>query len=129
MGPREFFGEHPQLYWLALSGPILTAGCSLVAMCRAGDERQSRRYAALAALSALQAIGLARIRPSGDARPRTGSRWLAPCCRRTAQHARRPRADPGPRGAIDALTRWSVSCSRSWSHTTRTRGRRRPASS
>jgi hypothetical protein len=78
MGPKEFFGEHPQLYWLALSGPILTAGCSLAAMRRAGDERQSHRYAALAALSAVQTVGLARIRPSGGARPRTRSRWLAP---------------------------------------------------
>jgi membrane protein required for beta-lactamase induction len=78
MGPREFFGKHPRLYWLALAGPILTAGYSLVAMRRAGDTLQARRYAALLAVSAVEALGLARIRPSGDGRPRIGSRWPAP---------------------------------------------------
>lgn len=35
MGPMEYFTKHPGLYWLALSGPILTAGYLLVAMRRA----------------------------------------------------------------------------------------------
>jgi hypothetical protein len=64
MGPREFFEKHPRLYWLALSGPILTAGYSLAALRRAGDPRRSLRYAALAAVTGVHAVGLARIRPS-----------------------------------------------------------------
>jgi hypothetical protein len=69
VGPREYFARHPRLYRLALSGPILTAGYSLVAMRRTDDPRSSRRYAALAAVMTVQVIGLCRIR----ARPvRTG---------------------------------------------------------
>jgi hypothetical protein len=63
-GPREFFQDHPTLYWLALAGPTLTAAYSLVRMRQAADPRQARRHAALAAVTAAQALGLARIRPS-----------------------------------------------------------------
>jgi hypothetical protein len=72
MGPREFFEKHPQLYWLALSGPISTAACALVAMRRAGSTREAWCYAALAALTVAQALGLVRIRPSATPGPRTG---------------------------------------------------------
>ena len=63
-GPREFFQAHPKLYWLALAGPILTTAHSLVQMRQAADPRQARRYAALAAVTTIQAAWLARIRPS-----------------------------------------------------------------
>jgi hypothetical protein len=62
MEPREYFTGHPRLYWLALSGPILTAAYSLVAMRRTDDPRSTRRYAALAAVMTVQALGLCRIR-------------------------------------------------------------------
>jgi hypothetical protein len=68
MGPREFFEKHPQLYRLALFCPISCAGYALVSMRRAGDARRARRYAALAALTSVQAVGFVRLRPSSQRR-------------------------------------------------------------
>jgi hypothetical protein len=69
-GPREFFQDHPTLYWPALAGPILTAAYALVRMRQAADPRQARRHAALAAVTVVQALGLARMRPSASGRRR-----------------------------------------------------------
>jgi hypothetical protein len=71
MGPREYFARHPRLFWLALSGPILTAAYSLVAMRRTDDPRSTRRYAALAAVMTVQVLGLSRIRPGSVRTGRT----------------------------------------------------------
>lgn len=62
MGPAEHFQQHPVQYWLALAGPVLTTVYALAKMRGAADRRQARRYAALAAVTAFQAVGLLRIR-------------------------------------------------------------------
>jgi hypothetical protein len=61
MGPAEHFQQHPVQYWLALAGPVLTTVYAVAKM-RAADGRQARRYAALAAVTAFQAVGLLRLR-------------------------------------------------------------------
>jgi hypothetical protein len=67
-GPREFFQSHPTLYRLAVTGPILTVAYSLVRMRPVADPRNARRHAALAAVTAVQGLGLSRIRPSASGR-------------------------------------------------------------
>jgi hypothetical protein len=62
MGPAEYFEQHPVQYWLALTGPVLTTAYAVGKMRGAADGRQARRYAALAAVTACQAVGLLRIR-------------------------------------------------------------------
>jgi hypothetical protein len=62
-GPAEFFAQHPALYWLALAGPVLTTVYAVAKMRSATDRQQAQRYGALAAVTGVQAIGLARIRP------------------------------------------------------------------
>ena len=63
MGPTEYFRQHPRGYWLALAGPVLTTGYAVARLRRAADRAQALRYAALAVLTAIQVVGLARIRP------------------------------------------------------------------
>ena len=74
MTPEEFFSQHPRLYGLALSGPALTCGYALTKMRGAPDRRQQCRYAALAALTAVQFVGLLRWRPTRPPASTSGSR-------------------------------------------------------
>ena len=69
MTPDEFFQQHPRLYGVALAGPTLTCGYALARMRDAGDARQVWGYAALAAVTAVQVVGLLRWRPRGARAP------------------------------------------------------------
>lgn len=79
MTPEEFFQQHPRLYGLALAGPALTCGYALARMRGAADRRQVWGYGALAAVTAVQFLGLLRWRPDRLARleRRRGTRGLA----------------------------------------------------
>lgn len=65
MTPEEFFRRHPWVYGVALAGPTLTCGYSLVRARGASGGRQALGYAALAAVTAVQVVGLLRWWPHG----------------------------------------------------------------
>jgi hypothetical protein len=83
VGPAEYFQQHPRRYWLALAGPDLTTGYALARLRRATDRPQALRYAALAALTAVQAVGLARIHPGRNAS------WRRDTCSRSVPRTMR----------------------------------------
>jgi hypothetical protein len=83
-GPSDFFAQHPALYRVALAGPLLTTVCAL-AKARGADQRQALGYRSLAAVTAVQVVGLLRMRPGRTPRSPT----------RGGLRSRRPRAASG----------------------------------
>jgi hypothetical protein len=71
MTPEEFFQAHPRVYWLALAGPALTAIYASARLSSASEAQQAWGYGALAAVTAAQAIGVVRLRPTRPHPPRT----------------------------------------------------------
>lgn len=65
MSPEDFFELHPRVYGVALAGPTLTCGYALVRARGESDGRQALGYAALAAVTAVQLVGLLRWWPYG----------------------------------------------------------------